>query len=204
MARPNHLDLKSLERTAWRSYHGEGLFDILLGLILIAIGVGHALDSTLAAVVLELLALVAFIAGKRLITVPRMGLVKFGSERRARRMRTKAVFAVVALLGLAAYLLMARGGSAAQWLADHSTLTGWLFSIVAFGAFGAMAYWLDLPRLFWAATMYALAIALAELTGSPVVFLVTGALVLAPGLVLLARFLRQYPLPTGGEYHGRP
>jgi hypothetical protein len=43
-----------------------------------------------------------------------------------------------------------------------------------------------------------------EILDNPVPFLIGSLLVLTPGLVLLGRFLRRYPLPSEAQLNGDP
>ena len=93
------LNLKELERKAWRSFFDDGLWDIYLGLLLALLGVSAFLDRlelTEAVVMgiyigLLIVVMLGMWAAKRFITVPRLGRVKFGAERQKRRKKTSLV-----------------------------------------------------------------------------------------------------------------
>ena len=80
------INLKELERKAFRSTFQDGLWDMYLGFLLLTMGMGPVLPSLNKSVMwtlvillmLSVLAWLAFWAGKKFITTPRMGLVKFG------------------------------------------------------------------------------------------------------------------------------
>ena len=96
------MDLKMLERNAWRSYHQDGLWDIYLGLLLwdLALLLNSSIEwiesdlvRYLAYLVLIGGAFLIFWAGKRFITAPRLGRVKFGPARKRRQLHLALILA---------------------------------------------------------------------------------------------------------------
>jgi hypothetical protein len=191
--------MRDLERKAWKSYHQDGLKDIFLGLILLAMGISGILGSDLALIGFELVAILVLLACKKYVTTPRMGHVEFSPERKARKMKAVLLVGASALVGLGAYLALAGIGGASEWLAGHRELVHagvglWIFLLLSM-----MAYWLDFTRLYWIALVICAAFIVALWLGNPLVFVVAGTVVLAPGMVLLIRFLHQYPIPRGTD-----
>jgi len=187
----SQLDLGALELKAWKSTHEDGLLDMFLGAMLL---VGYLRDVTgKPAVTLLVLALpVLFIAGKRFLTVPRIGLVKFGPRREARRTVLIFVIGASVLLTVTLYLLLASGvltGSSAR-----PGLLNVLMSVMLFAIFAAMGRLLDLPRMYGVAAVFAAANLARGFTDSPLVHLVAGLVIFLPGLFLCLRFLRRNPL----------
>jgi hypothetical protein len=202
------IDLKERERQAFRSTFQDGLWDIYLGLLFLAfgfapiynwLGMSEAEDMVFHLVYVLVIFLILWL-GKRYITVPRLGLVKFGPARRRRIIETRVVLTGSVLLGLAVYVLFATGNKL-----DLDLI------LLVFGAnilivFGAMAYFLDFDRLYIYAVLYAL-----SLPGGPLLenhaglpdagntFFLSAGLTLIVGIVLFVRFLRDYPLPPDEE-----
>ena len=94
----DQFDLKSIERRAFRSTFEDGLWDMYLGLVMAAMAVfmyrpasGYSPLNIILAVLVTILAYNLYRAGKRYITLPRMGQVRFGPIRK----RRKAVLAFV-------------------------------------------------------------------------------------------------------------
>ena len=93
------LNLKELERKAWRSFFDDGLWDIYLGLLLALMGVSAFMgrmelsEVTHMGIYIGLLIIIMLLmwAAKRFITVPRIGRVKFGAERQKRRIKRSLV-----------------------------------------------------------------------------------------------------------------
>jgi hypothetical protein len=115
------INLKELERKAWRSVFQDGLWDIYLGFLLLTMGMGPVLPSLDTSVIWTLamlltfsvLAWLAFWAGKKFITTPRMGLVKFGPQRKAKLKKTRAVLFLSVLLRMSG---LCRPSSSSAWV----------------------------------------------------------------------------------------
>lgn len=202
------LNLKELERKAWRSFFDDGLWDIYLGLLLGSMGVSGLLDrSSLTEawgmtlyIGLLVLIMLAFWAAKRFITVPRIGRVKFGQQRKVRRFKTALVLFASVVFGLVVMLLTTNNGRDSITPSFSSALMPVLWAVNMLVVFGAMGYFLDFERLYFIGLMYAITIPLNEIlissTGlriGPTLFLASGALVVAMGVFYLLRFLRNYP-----------
>jgi len=202
-----NIDLKMLEKKAWRSVFQDGLWDIFLGLLLMAFGLSAWLDRLALSegmhmgiyICAEIIAMVVLFAGKRFITVPRMGMVKFNAERQRRRNIVRLLLFISVLVGLVMWFL---GASGAQ--ADGGILSKkWFFPLVWMSnmimVFGLGAYFLEYERLYVIGFLYALAIpldvaikAVAKVDLDVYIFLASGLIIVAMGLVYLLRFLRDY------------
>lgn len=188
-----NLDLDRIEQRAWRSYHQDGLMDIAFGTLLLMVFVGAAVDRFhWAAIVLLLLVGPALALAKRWVTAPRMGSVEFGEARKARKRR---VVLVLALLVAGTMLLpIVLGGDA--WIRAHFTFMSLALGVWIFAAFAAIAYWLQLPRMYVVGALFGGAFTLTELLDTPWPLLIAGVLVAGSGIVRLVGFLRRYPKPV--------
>ena len=190
------LDIRSLEKKAWKSFHQDGLKDVFLGLILVAVGLAGLFDNELVLIVLELGAIAALVAGKKWITAPRLGRVQFASERKAKKIRALAVVGLFLLLGAVAGLVVLRNEAASVWLANHRGLVAAVLGTWVFFLLALMAYWLDFTRLYWIGFVTGVTFGLAQWLREPILFVGAGLIVLVPGLVLFVRFLGRYPIPA--------
>ena len=197
------LDLKQLERKAWQSFHQDGLTDVFLGLVLLSGWVSSLAGSDLLHLVLMFATLVVFALGKRFVTVPRMGLVEFGADRKAKNRKVAALLFFVVLLGVALYIVAVTNIEVLGWRPDRGSLTTLGLSLVILVIFGGIAYWMDFPRMMLLGLAFAAAFAGSRLLDSHITFLIAGALVLGWGLALLVSFVRQYPLPRRAGGHER-
>ena len=206
------MDLKELERKAWRSFYQDGLWDIFLGLLLLAMAIGALLSdigmseagSMLIYLGLVLLALLVLWAGKRRITVPRMGRVKFGPKRKRRLNKVRVILAISVLVGVVFFVAaLAAKGNLLEWMSvEFIFLAGWVVNCLV--VFSLMAYFLDFSRLYLIGVLYALAVPLdvvqRELSSIDLTFVAFGvpaAVILLMGAVVFVRFLRKYPLSAG-------
>lgn len=210
------LDLKQIERNAFRFNYQDGLMDILLGTIIVGIGFYAYLPksgySTANWVWFTLTFLVAqglYWAGKKFITQPRMGQVRFGSIRQRKNKTLAIVMGIVVLL---------------QGLIVGATTLGWFnpgigqklfgdipvehLAVAALSSFFVgpplifIAYMTDFLRGYYIALLFALAVFLMIYFNQPIYPFIIGGVIIVPGLALFIRFLRMYPVPHADESHG--
>jgi len=198
-------NLKELERRAWRSMHDDGLWELFLGATLLILGVSALVRVESWAIAVHLILsvgiVVSMVMAKRLITVPRMGVVNFGPGRREKHRKTTALLLFSFGLGAALFLAIASGGSISTWFRGNLGLVNLFAGVWALVVCGGMAYWLDHPRLLFAGLVYAAVFSHLLPVGTAMTALVGGTVIIIPGLIMLIRFLRKYPLPTGAEVH---
>lgn len=205
------IDLKEIERKAWRYFYQDGLWDIFFGLLLLALAISALLSDIGTSeplqygvlIALEVLAILVLFGGKRLITVPRMGRVKFGPKRRRRLSKVSAILAISVLVGLVFFLAApAITGSPSKGMTlEFIFPAGWVVNCLV--VFGLMAYFMDFSRLYLIGVMYAIAVPLdlvqREFATTDLTFAAFGvpaAVILLMGAVVFVRFLRDYPLPA--------
>jgi hypothetical protein len=203
---------KELERRAFQTTFEDGLWDILLGLLLLLMGTGPVLSGyeemsiTVIAIVLGLVGVAVFLGfflGKKLITLPRIGRVRFGEERQRRLRKTTLVLSVSVLAGLIAFFSF-----------FLPRLTGFdpgpyfpiiLFAVNCVVVFSLAAWYLDYGRAYLYGWLYAasfpLGMLLMEYTrfGFHLVYGLFALPMVAVGVVLLVRFLRANPVPRPDE-----
>lgn len=220
------IDLKELERKAFRSTFEDGLWDIFLGLLLLNMGVGALLGgsgmshlwSMVALSAFAGLVLLGFWAGKKFITTPRIGLVRFGEQRKAKMKNLRAVLFVSVLLGAIMALLgwAAAAGGLPQWMREIP-IPLYVWPVQTIVVFGLGAYFLDVTRFYAYGVLYGLPLPLGillarntELSGTgsmAITFGVAGGVMVLIGAVLFVRFLREYPVseddrPSEGALNG--
>ena len=205
------ISLRELERKAWSSVFQDGLWDIYLGLLLLAMAISALLSDVgfseswgmATCIGLDVLAMLVLWAGKKIITVPRMGRVKFGPKRKTRLSWVMVVLFISVLVGAGVFLAAsAMRGSRPGWLnAAFFAPAVWVVNAIVVFSLGA--YFLDFSRLYLIGVMYALAVPLrivfrkfADIDLSFMAFGVPAAVILITGLVVFVRFLRDYPLPV--------
>jgi len=181
------FNLKSLEKKTWTSYFQDGLWDIFFGLMMVSMGVRAI---TIWSYIIMIAAVLVVPLGKTFITIPRMGSVKFSSERRARQKKVNFVIGI-ALLATAAVLAITLLGHYLPPKEIRAAVQGVMFILIFF----AIAYFMDFNRLYIYGLLFAVGAVLWELFGipaGPVAFIVSGSVALATGLTYLLKFLRKY------------
>ena len=205
------INLKELERKAWKSFFQDGLWDIYLGLLLMAMAVSALLSDagfskaghyTIYIGLILVSALVLW-TGKKFISVPRMGRVKLGPKGKARKKKSMILLTASLFVGAALFLLaLVVKDRRPEWL-DVSLVFPAGYALNMLVVFSLGAYFLDFNRLYLIGLMYALPVPvdtllheLAGIDASFFAFAVPAAVVLAIGIVLFVRFLRDYPVPA--------
>ena len=208
---PQGINLKEVERKAWRSFYQDGLWDIFWGLLLLAMAVGALLSDIGRSeplqygilIALEAVAILVLFVGKRRITVPRIGRVRFGPKRKRRLSKVRVVLAISVLVGAALFVAgpVLTGKLSRSMTFEFILPAGWLVNCLV--VFSLMAYFLDFSRLYVIGLMYAIAVPLdvvqRELSSIDLTFVAFGApaaVILLMGAVVFIRFLRDYPLST--------
>ena len=83
-------DLREIEKRAFRSFHGDGLVDMMIGIVFLLWASGPLLENlnlprALIQTPLMVFLPIALIIAKKKITIPRLGTVKFGPRRKLLR-----------------------------------------------------------------------------------------------------------------------
>lgn len=205
------LDLKELERKAFRSTYQDGIWDIYFGVIVICMSIfiyrpasGYSPMNILLALAAMAVAYSLFWAAKKYITLPRMGQVRFGPQRKRRRLILILVMSGVVLVqvGFLAFQLLAWanpevGAKFNSFLLDRDVMD---LAVAAVGALFVgpsmvlVAYFIDYTRGYYIAFLIALAVFLMIYLNRPIYPIIIGVLIAIPGLVLFVRFLQKYPL----------
>lgn len=206
-----NLNLKEMERKAFRSTYQDGLWDLYIGLIVICMAVfmfrpseGYSVLNIVLAVSGFALAYLVFWAGKKFITLPRLGQVTFGPKRRQRRLTLAVILGAVVLVQ-AGFISLSVFGWLNPDVAEkiNSFLKSRDLMDLMVAAIGSLfvgpsmiliAYFKDFPRGYYIAVMMSLAVFLMILLNQPLYPVIIGGMIALPGLVLFVRFLRKYPL----------
>lgn len=203
------LDLKAIERKAWRSTFSDGIWDIYLGWLLVVLGLmTYMNDLGLAMAVryavpmlLMVLGMIGMWLGKRYITMPRLGRVEFSEERKDRRGHVRLFLLGLVVLTVVLWLTFSRslaGAAASPGAATWQPAVVWVVLVSAAFVFLANRY--DYGRFYLIGLFYASTVpldeALTALTGwdvSIVPFSGLGLLLMLMGAQRLWQFLQRYP-----------
>ena len=213
------LNLREIERKAFRSAHQDGLWDIYIGGIILSMSV-LAYSTANEAFPLPRFALyllgmgvfyLIFWGGKKYLTTPRLGQVKFGPQRQRRKLTMMIVLGGIVLLQVILFLGTVLLWRNPDWAArlgfgqvdpDYERLIVAIVGALFVGpSIVLIAYFNDFLRGYYIAFIVALAVFSLIWFGQPVYLILAGLVILIPGVVLLIRFLRQHPLPSTEAKH---
>jgi hypothetical protein len=204
------LDLKEIERKAFRSTFQDGLWDMYLGLVVVSMSIfvyrpadGYNVKNIILVLLMITVAYGLYWTCKKFITLPRMGQVRFGEVRKQKK-RTLAIILsgfVLIQVGLVSLTTLgwANPGIGETWFDNPSVHGSSLQAVATLGSLMVgtsmlvRAYFSDFPRGYYIALMMALAVFLMIYLNQPVYPIIIGGLIIIPGLVLFLRFLKTYP-----------
>ena len=203
------VDLKELEKKAWRSTFQDGLWDIYFGLLFMGMGIYtipqlFGIEDTLSLIMLLMIwqfsSFGFFFIGKKKITVPRIGFVKFGKKRTIKRVKLTIFLCFMVVLNVIFLFLPFSGLDIRLDAFTTMLIIGTLFMILPISV---VAYFLQFDRLYVIAVMGGLGLSIAELlrpiVGSPLNSIFTfssiGGIITMWGIVIFIQFLKEYPSP---------
>lgn len=203
------LNLKEIEKRAFRSTYQDGLWDIYYGLIVICMAVfmdrpeeGYGWTNIALMAGSFLIAWFLFRMGKKFITIPRLGQVVFGEARKQKKRTMSIVLGIFVACQFILLLVTAFGwlnppfGRRLGSLLDGKNellLVSTIGSLIVCVGMSVTAYFSDFPRGFYIAILMALAVFLILYFDQPIFPALIGVLIVLPGIWLLIRFLKQYP-----------
>lgn len=215
----NIFDLKGLEKKAFRATHQDGLWDIYMGGVVMSMAVLAYSEASDAFPLLRfsifLLGLGAsyliFWAGKKYITTPRLGQVKFGPQRQRRKrtlvMVMSGLVLVQAVLLIGTIILWRNP----QWVASlgfgqaNPDLERLIVAVIGAMFVGPsialIAYFNDFVRGYYIAFIVSLGVFSLIWFGKPIYLIAVGLLIMIPGVILFVRFLQDHPLPPAEVTH---
>ena len=192
-----------IRRKVYLAYHKDGIIDLVAGSVVLGFGT-FMLTDNIAFLMFGWLVMLMYVFLKNRITVPRFGYVRIDSEKTTLKKSwiSVGIGVLVTLLFFLLPIFLRRNPTSPEVEALISRyhmvpLSTMLFGLPALGA----AIFLGLKRFY----LYALLAAGLPLLGAilnietylPMVTI--GAIILAFGAALLARFLKQYPLNQENE-----
>jgi len=204
------IDLKGLEKKAWRSVYQDGIWDIYFGMLILGLalspfgdvfGLPEELGSMLIVMCWNSVAVLFLILGKKYITMPRMGFVKFGTKRKKIKKRLLGFLIFNLILAFLFFFINISG------IFDFFNIEG-LARPLVIGLLlitvplSILAYFLEYHRLYLYAIFFGLGFFFSELLypllGSPLdLFLSIGSIGIAVifiGFVYFIQFLRKYSI----------
>lgn len=210
------IDLKQLERRAFTSTFQDGLWDIFIAVMALGFAVVPFINrviqddfwSSASVLPLHFLVLIGVFLGKKYLTAPRLGSVKFAPAR-IRKM-TRLGWLAFILLTLTALI----GFIASQGILDRRVFQGiFATGLILLAGLGTMGLVLGVIRfVFYGILLFAAFVGGETLWhlgwppasfahGWPLTFGIAGTIILITGLTCLIRFLQSNPLPAKEAVH---
>jgi len=202
------IDLKKIEKKTWRSYFEDGILEIYMGSLYMGVGIASSFIDVapfsffhLLGYLIVICGLIFFIGGKKFITYPRVGKIKFGRKRKVRKLTTLFILSINFVILLIIYIvnLIAPPGQSLFPAWFNSLIVGFLFTTIPISL---VAYFLDFPRFYIIAVQFGITFFLIELfslfVSEPfnliLVFAINGSIMIGMGSYFLIKFLKKYPL----------
>ncbi len=210
------LDLKQIERKAFRSTYQDGLWDIYMGVIVAGMAIfvyrpasSYSAINVVAFVLTFAIGNSLFWLGKKFITLPRMGQVRFGPMRQQKIRVLAIILGIVVLIQVGLVWITGAGGLNQVFGrelvsdVDNGRLTVATVCMFFVGIpMLFIAYLNDFMRGYYIAILISLAVFLMIYTNQPIYPLIISGFILIPGILLFIRFLRMYPIPLGDGTNG--
>jgi hypothetical protein len=186
------IDLREIENKAWSTYMSQdGLYDIFMGIMLLTLAI-QAYFYNIWFTSFIFVAVLVVTLGKRFITLPRIGLVKFGKARMMKQMKMMIALLIVFLAVFALYYLSVIGNK------PHEIVSRLAIPAIIASIFVIVAFFLNYIRLGIYGLLYAFSEILRGVYDKPIrniAVLIIGIIALTIGLYVLLQFLKKYPLP---------
>ncbi|HSR20010.1 MAG TPA: hypothetical protein VLL49_03765 [Anaerolineales bacterium] len=201
------ISLRAAESRAFRKTFDDGLWDMLLACFVLAYILALYLSpilgdfwSSMVQVPVWGVAYLAMRLIRKHVVAPRMGAVQFGPARKGRLAKLGTTLLVVNVLALILGV-----GAALSFARIPGQVISIVFGMLLLLGFSVAAHFLELSRLYVYGLLMALALPVGEWLwmqglvshhGIPMVFGTTSGIMLATGLILFARLMRENPLPS--------
>ena len=193
------IDLQKIENKAWKSFYAkDGLFDLFFG-VMVFVGAIRTITDNVWFTIVIFIGILILPLGKRYITTPRLGRVKFSTERLGKQMKLFSGIGITIVVIVLLFYTVIYPGNYPRIIASI------LIVALIVSVFSLVAYYLDHWRLF----VYGVLIASQELiwisfgrTIGAYFDLIIGCIILFIGIFVLFSFLEKYPLPIEEATYG--
>jgi hypothetical protein len=195
------INLKEIERKAYTSYHQDGVIDVTIAfvtLIFSVIMLGYIYWLGSIGGISGILAISLYAGAKKLLTVPRIGYVKFPQQRAQRMTAVAVALGVLSFVAGTVALVQTMAQGTPDWLVlliENYMLT--IGTTVA-ALFLLAGYAFKTKRIYAYALLTLFMFFAGHFIYFPLYYYLTalGSLILACGLFLMIRFVRKYPKAT--------
>lgn len=192
-----NINLKEIKKQVYLFYSEDGLADLGLGLMVFGFGIFLLVDLPALVGLMGLFPFLIWYLGKEYLVFPRVGSIQPDQETKK---RFRGFFMNICLIGLGVlffYLLNRNSGG--SFLSQHPLM---LFGLILGLAISSLGLVLKTPRFYLYGVLVFAAMAVGEFLSSLITavdpYLISvisaGGIILVAGLIILARFLKKYPV----------
>ncbi|RLF96324.1 hypothetical protein DRN50_01940 [Thermococci archaeon] len=202
-----NVNIKEIEKKVFTAYHEDGILDISIGLWILIFGIGISLDIAWIGGIIPALVLPLWMAAKKVITVPRLGHVKFSPKYSSQMKKVRAVIAVAVVMGVV--MLVMGVVMFLLFRQAYCNTPSWMDTLfheyprLLFGVLGAILFiasvWiLGIRRLYGYAVLTFTIFVGGHTLGSSVhgehLLVLLGTLIVVAGMAILIQFIRKHPV----------
>ena len=195
------IDLKEIEKNAYKATLQDGLIDIEIGILFVGMGINAffsdfvpRLMNIFGFFIVGIIAVMPLLLGKKYIVSPRIGVIKFGPKRKALKKKF-ILFSVINTLILIIILILTINSVLQQIPLRGATLLLVLGLLFATLPLSILAYVMQFPRLFVYGLLIGFGLPLAEILEFSLTIFLIGVIILSIGIIYFIKFLRKYPIP---------
>jgi hypothetical protein len=187
------IDLREIEKKAWTTFSSkDGFYDIFIGVMLIISAI-QAFFYNIWFTSFILISVLIVPLGKKYVTIPRIGLVKFGPERLKSQLKMVVIIGIAVSFTLILFLFPI-------FIEDPPLYLGSIvMALVIAVVFGALGWYLCNLRLIIYGLMWGAGEILWRIFGEPagpLLMLTFGIVMVFIGVFVTIRFVQNYPLPS--------
>lgn len=193
------INMKEIERKAYTSYHQDGVVDITIAFAILIFSAVVLGDMPWIGGITGIFAISIYAGLKKLVTIPRIGYVRFPQQRAQRITALTVVLGLLAFVaGMVAFMQTVDQGTPAwlQLLIDNYMLTLGT-GVACLFLLGGYAF--KTKRIYAYALVTLSMFATGHFLEFPLYYYLTalGTIVMVCGVFMMTRFIRKYPKATG-------
>jgi hypothetical protein len=202
-----NIDLKKIEKQILKTAHQHGLFDMMLGFIVLGMAFGPIFRESLPPpynyflwpLIVILIAEIPILIVLKYVIQPRIGIVKPGPSLKSMRNKLLIVTSIQVIIHLIFIIVLVIG------IGNGIHVEGIMFILIIglffIPIFAIIAYLMKYPRLYLIGMLIWLAIFINELLYDPIDYRIRwllsygiiGSVIFIGGLVIFIKFLKKHP-----------
>lgn len=202
-----NIDLKKIEKKILKTAHQHGVFDTMIGFIVLGMAFGPFFRESLPPpynyflwpLIIVLIADIFAIIILKYVIQPRIGIVKPGPSLKSIRKKLFIVTSIQVIIHLIFIIILAIG------ISPGIHVEGFMFMLIIglffIPIFAVIAYLMKYPRLYLIGMLIWLAIFINELLYDPIDYRIRwllsygiiGSVIFITGLVIFIQFLKKHP-----------